>query len=414
MPTSKLHSKSLSESAVFSEEVSTISIKEVLDRKDLMIFINYPYTLYSGNKYYLPQLKKDVKATFDKSKNPALDFCEVRYWLAYRAGKVVGRVAGIINHAFIEKWKNKYLRFGWIEFEEDPLIANALLQQVEMWAREKGMTAVHGPLGFTNFDYTGLLVEGFDQLGTFAAIYNYPYFPELIECAGYRKDVDWVEYKIKIADEIPDKLVKIASIVERRNQLTVVKSKTRKDILPYAKAIFNLINSAYSDLYGVIQLTEKQIEYNIKKYFSFIRPDFVSLVLDKNGELAAFGITMPSLSLALQKANGHLYPFGFLHFLKAFKKNDSADLCLVAVRKDLQGKGVNALLMYQTNIAFIKNGIKYAESNPELELNTKVQSLWEYYDAVQHKRRRCYIKYLNPSNGFQIPSEKESNKIEVK
>lgn len=256
------------------------------------------------------------------------------------------------------------------------------------------MNAVHGPIGFTNFDYTGLLIEGFDQLGTFATIYNYPYYPLFIERAGYQKDVDWVEYKIKLPAVLPEKLEKIAAIVQKRHQFYVVKTATTKDILSYSKDIFRLINSAYSGLYGMVALSEKQIEYSTRKFLSFIRPDFVSLVLDKNNDLAAFGITMPSLSLALQKAKGGLYPFGFIHILKALKKNNLGDLCLVAVRKDLQGKGVNAILMNELTKSYIKNGIEYAESNPELEENTKVQSIWEYYDTVQHKRRRCYIKYL--------------------
>ena len=376
------------------ENRQKIYIKEVLNNSQLQAFIDLPYRLYKGNKYYVPQLKKDIKDTFSKNTNPAFEFCEARYWLAYKEDKVVGRIAAIINYAFIKKWKNKCMRFGWLDFEEDEEITKALLGQVEIWAKEKEMTAVHGPLGFTNFDYAGLLIDGFDQLGTFATIYNYPYYPLFIERAGYRKDVDWVEYKIRIPKALPEKLEKIAAIVKKRHHLRVVKAVTAKDILPYAKDIFALINSAYADLYGMAVLTDKQIEYNTRKYLTFIRADFVSLVLDKDGELAAFGITMPSLSLALQKAKGSLYPFGFMHILKAFKKNNLADLCLVAVRKGLQGKGVNAILMSELTTSYIKNEIEYAESNPELEENTKVQTIWEYYDTEQHKRRRCYIKHL--------------------
>ena len=368
--------------------------KEVLNKKQLKAFINFPYHLYRGNEYYVPQLKKDIADTFNKNKNPALEFCEVKYWLAYKGEKVVGRIAGIINHAYIEKWNNKYMRFGWMDFEDDEEITKTLLNQVEIWAKEKGLMAVHGPLGFTNFDYAGFLTEGFDQLGTFATIYNYPYYPKFMEKAGYSKDADWLEYKIKLPETMPEKLEKIAAIVQKRYRLSVVKATTTNEIILYANDIFRLINSAYCGLYGMVALNEKQIGYNTKKYLSFIRPDFVSLVLDKNGELAALGITMPSLSHALQKASGKLYPFGFIHLLKAFKKNNLADLALVAVRKDLQGKGVNAILMNELTRLYIKNGIQYAESNPELEENTKVQSIWEYYDAVQHKRRRCYIKYL--------------------
>ena len=394
MPETLFYNNALLKSATPAIESRGIIITEVINKKQLNEFINFPYRLYKGNKYYVPQLKKDIEDTLSKNKNPALEFCDAKYWLAYKENKVVGRIAAIINHRYIEKWKNRYIRFGWIDFEQEEEIAKKLLTQVEIWAKEKGMNAVHGPIGFTNFDYAGLLIEGFDQLGTFATIYNYPYYPLFIERAGYQKDVDWVEYKIKLPAVLPEKLEKIAAIVQKRHQFCVVKMATTKDILSYSKDIFRLINSAYSGLYGMVALSEKQIEYSTRKFLSVIRPDFVSLVLDKNNELAAFGITMPSLSLALQKAKGGLYPFGFIHILKALKKNNLGDLCLVAVRKDLQGKGVNAILMNELTKSYIKNGIEYAESNPELEENTKVQSIWEYYDTIQHKRRRCYIKYL--------------------
>ena len=294
-----------------------------------------------------------------------------------------------------EKWKNAWLRFGWIDFEEDEEIAKALITEVENWAKEKGMTAVHGPMGFTDLDHEGMLVQGFDQLGTLATIYNYPYYPAFLEKLGYTKDADWVEFKITLPKTVPENLAKIASIVERRCGLHIVQARKAKDILPYAKDIFELINSAYSDLYGVVPLTEKQIQYYTKQYFSFIRTDFVPLVVNKEGKLVAFGITMPSLSLALQKARGSLFPFGFYYILKALKKNNLADLYLVAVDRAYQGKGVNAILMHELAKTYLKNGILHAESNPELELNTKVQSFWEYFESVQHKRRRCYIKQLS-------------------
>lgn len=373
----------------------SIVIEEVNNKKQLRAFIDFPYRLYKGHKFYVPPLWLDEEATLRKDKNPAFDNCEARYWLALKQNKVVGRIAGILNKTYIEKWNNPYMRFGWIDFEDDEQIARALMAEVENWAKEKGMTAVHGPMGFTDLDHEGMLVDGFDQLGTLAAIYNYPYYPAFIENLGYCKDVDWVEYRIKLPAAMPEKLEKMALIVERRCNLTVVKARTAKDILPYANEIFGLINSTYSDLYGVISLTEKQIQYYTKQYFTFIRPDFVPLVTDKNGRLVAFGISMPSLSTALQKAKGRLLPLGFAHILQALRKNKLADLYLVAVDKEFQGKGVNAILMYELTKSYIRNGIEYAESNPELEMNIKMQSIWEHYDAIQHKRRRCYIKYLN-------------------
>ncbi len=373
---------------------ANVVIEEVKTKKQLNEFINFPFRLYKGNLFYVPQLKKDIEVTLDKNKNPAFDFCEARYWLAYKDGRLAGRIAGIINYSFIETWKQPFVRFGWFDFEEDETIVTALLNEVEQWAKQEGMTAVHGPLGFTNFDYAGMLTEGFNETGTFATIYNFPYYPGLLEKAGYKKETGWLEFKLKIPEAVPEKLIKIASIVERRLRLKTLQPKTKEEIFPFAEKVFALVNSTYAGLFGIVPMTEKQVQYNIHKYLSFVKPEFVSLVLDKNDELAAFALAMPSLSNALQKAKGRLYPFGFLHLLKAFRKNKVADLCLIAVRKDLQGKGVNGILMRDITAAFIRHGIEYAESNPELEENSKVQSLWEYYDAVQHKRRRCYIKFL--------------------
>lgn len=372
----------------------SIIVREVTDKRGLKEFIDFPYRLYKNHPQFVPPLRSDEEATLRRDKNPAFEYCEAKYWLAYRDGKIVGRIAGILNSAYIEKWRNNYLRFGWIDFEEDQEVVNALLAQVENWATERGMEAVHGPLGFTDFDNEGMLVEGFDQLGTLATIYNYPYYPSLLEKAGYRKDIDWLEYKIKLPTEVPAKLEKIAFLVKKRLGLQVVEAKKSKDVLRYAKELFELINSAYADLYGVVPLTERQVAYYTKQYFSFIRVDFVSLITDREGHLVAFGITMPSLSLALQKAKGSLFPFGFYHILMALKKNTLGDMYLIAVRKDLQGRGVNSLVMYELTKTYIKNGIEYAESNPELETNKQVQAMWQHYDAQQHKRRRCYIKQL--------------------
>jgi GNAT superfamily N-acetyltransferase len=372
----------------------SIEIKEVTNKKLFNAFLDLPYRLYKDHKYHVPPLRFDEAATLNKDKNPAFDYCESKYWLAYKDGKVVGRIAGILNKEYVEKWKNKYVRFGWIDFENDIEIAKALIGKVEDWAKEMGMTAVHGPLGFTDLDHEGMLVDGFDQLGTLASLYNHSYYPEIIQKLGYVKDADWVEYRINLPATIPEKLEKLASIVERRLGLKVIKAKKPKEILPYAKPIFDLINSEYSGLYGVTSLTDKQIAYYTKQYFGFMRTDFVSLIVDSEGKLAAFGITMPSLSLALQKAKGKLLPFGVFHILKAMKKNDTVDFLMIAIRKDLQGKGVNAILMHEMAKSYIKNGIKFAETNHELEDNTKVQSIWKDFDAKLHKRRRCFIKHL--------------------
>lgn len=371
-----------------------IVVKEVTDRQAFDAFLRLPYRLYKGHPHFVPPLEFDERTTLRKDKNPAFDYCDARYWLAYKNGKVVGRIAGILNKAYNEKWKAKHIRFGWIDFEEDEAIARALVEKVEQWGRELGMKAVHGPLGFTDLDHEGMLVEGFDRIGTLATAYNYPYYPLFLEKAGYAKDTDWVEYRITLPTAMDEKLERIAATVQRRLELNMVKFKKAKDLLPYAPAIFELINSAYADLYGVVPLTDRQVQYYTKQYFSFMRPDFVSLVTDKEGKVAAFGITMPSLSAALQKAGGKLFPFGFLHLLKALRKNNEADLLLVAVRKDLQGKGVNALLINETLRSYLKAGVRYVETNHQLEDNKKVQAMWDFFESTQHKRRRCYIKYL--------------------
>lgn len=375
-----------------------IEVKEVINRKMLKAFLSLPDRLYKNHPCYVPPLHFDEEGTLRQDKNPAFAYCQARYWLAYKESKVVGRIAGIVNNAFIEKWGSRFIRFGWLDFEEDERIAAALLQAVEDWGRSLQMEGVHGPLGFTDLDHEGLLIDGFDQRGTIAGLYNHSYYPALLEKAGYGKHTDWVEYRIRIPQAMDTRLEKLAAIVQQRHKLQAVPLRRTKDVLPYVPAIFALINSAYEDLYGVVRLTEKQIAYYTKQYFSFIRPDFVSLITDREGQLAAFSITMPSLSNALKKAGGKLFPFGFVHLLKALRKNDTADLLLIAVRKDLQGKGVNAMLMHETLKSYLKNGIRIAEASHQLEDNKRVQSLWDYFDATVHKRRRCYIKYLNSNS----------------
>jgi len=371
-----------------------IEIKEVLGRGDLKKFVKFPCKLYEENKYWVPPLLFDEMNTLRSDKNPAFEFCEAKYWLAYRNGEIAGRIAAIINQKYVEKWGNKYLRFGWIDFIDDEQVSNALLEAVENWAKSKGMTAVHGPLGFTDMDNEGTLIEGFEELGTLATIYNYPYYPKHLERFGYKKDADWIEFAVKPPQKIPEIIERIAERTKGKNNLTVLKIKKAKELLPYANEIFEVLNNAYKDLYGFVQLSEKQIDMYVKQYFGFIRPEYVPVVLDSKGKVAAFGITMPSLSRALQKARGRLFPLGFYYILRAMRKNDRADLYLVAVRPDLQDKGVNAVLMHEMNKTFLKEKILEVETNPELETNLKVQAQWKLMEKRQHKRRRCYIKHL--------------------
>jgi GNAT superfamily N-acetyltransferase len=369
-----------------------VTIKEVSSPKQLKEFIRFPHTLYKTCPQWVPSLDFDEKNTLDRRKNPAFEYCTAKYWLAYKDGQIAGRIAGIINNRFIEVWKRKFARFGWIDFIDDLEVSAALLSMAETWARENGMEGIQGPLGFTDFDKEGMLVEGFDERGTMACIYNYPYYPVHLEKYSYTKETDWMEFKIHLTVEAARKIERIATIVEKRNQLTVLRLKKAKDIIPHAKDIFRLLNDCYKDLFGFVPLTEKQMACYTKQYFSFIRPDFVQLIFDKEQKLAAFGLTLPSLAAALQKTKGRLFPFGFLHLLRALKKNDTADLLLIAIREDLQGKGVNAIIMREGYAAYERSNITTVEASPQLETNTRVLTLWEHFNARQNKRRRCYGK----------------------
>ena len=371
-----------------------MEIKEVKTKSDLKKFVMFPHQLYAGNEYWVPNLVFDEMNMLSRDKNPAFDHCESKYWLAYRDDKIVGRVAAIVNRHYIDKWKNNYVRFGWIDFIDDLSVSKALTNEVENWASSLGMTAVHGPLGFTDMDPEGLLISGFNEIGNMASIYNYAYYQDHFDKLNYKKDTDWIEFEVNVPDTIPEKVVRIAELVKGKYKLEVLKTKSRKDLLPYTHEIFDLLNITYSHLYGVTELTEKQIEAYIKQYFGFIQHEYVTLVVDEHKKLVAFGISMPSLSKALRKSNGKLFPLGFLRLMRAMKKNDRLDMYLIGVHPKYQNKGVNSLLMVELTTACIKNGIKLAEAHHELEDNTRVQATWDYFDSRKHKRRRCYIKQL--------------------
>lgn len=373
-----------------------VFVKEISGKKELKKFIQFSIELYKGSSCFVPPLIDEEVCTLSPKTNPAFDFCEAVYYMAYRDDKPVGRIAGIINHQVNEKNGEMHARFGFVDFIDDPEVSQALFEAVEQWARSKGMTAIQGPLGFTDMDPEGMLIEGFDQIGTMATIYNYPYYPEHITRLGYQKEIDWVEFKIYIPDAIPEKHQRISDIVQKKYNLKVLKfTKTKALIQGYGQKIFELVNHAYADLYGYSALTQRQMDYYIKMYISMLRLDNVTLIADPDNELVGVGIAVPSMARALQKSKGKLFPTGFYHLLKALKgQNDVVDLLLVAVRPDYQNKGVNALLFSDLIPVFIRNGYKYAESNPELEINGKVQSQWQYFDYEQHKRRRAFIKAL--------------------
>lgn len=371
-----------------------IIIKEVSSRSQLNDFIRFPFGLYKDNPYWVPPMLFDEKLTLTKGKNPALDFCDFKMWMAYLDNKPVGRIAGIINHKANDIWKEKHARFGWIDFIDDINVSSSLFKTAEKWALEAGMTAIHGPLGFTDFDKEGMLIEGFDELGTMATIYNHRYYAVHTEHAGYKKDTDWIEFEVKVPDGIPEKHVRIAELALKRNNLTMFTARKSKELLPYASQIFDLINVAYKDLYGFVPVTEAQKKYYTKLYFTFIKPEYVPLILNSNNQVVGFGITMPSLSKALQKSRGKLFPFGFIHLLMAMRKSDRVDFYLMAVAPELQNKGVNATLFTDLIPRYKKAGITHAETNIELEDNQKVTNQWDYFERRLHKRRRAFIKHL--------------------
>lgn len=374
-----------------------IEIKELAPTKsNIKTFVKFERDLYKGNPYYVPPLLSSELDNLLPQRNPAFDFCEGSYFMAYRDGKPVGRIVVMINQQINDICKEKLARFGWIDFIDDAEVAAALLKRAEEWAREKGMKKIVGPLGFTDMDREGTLVEGFEELSTMATIYNHPYYEKHIRAAGYDKDSDWIEFVMEVPDSIPEKYDRIADIVKKRFGLKVVKYSSRKRIKEdYGHALFHLINDTYKDLYQYSPLTEKQIDKYIDDYLNLLNLDLLTLIVDKDRKLVGVGISLPSMSRALQKSQGKMLPFGWYHLLKGLKGvNDRVDLLLVAVAPEYQNKGVNALLFQDLIPEFIKYGYKYAESNPELESNSKVQSQWEFFNRRQHRRRRSFYKNL--------------------
>lgn len=365
-------------------------------KKELNAYVKFPIDLYRDNPYYVPPLIFDDVNTLLPSKNPALDFCEAQSFMAYRDGEPVGRITAIINPMLNEKTGRKEARFGFVDFTDDAEAVDALFGAAEEWARERGMTEIIGPMGFSDMDHEGMLVEGFEEMGTMATIYNYPYYPEHMERMGYRKDTDWIEFRLTVPDKVPEKMTRIAELVMRKYNLRIVKYTSPKKIkADYGQALFELINEAYADLYGYSALTEKQIDYYVDMYLGLVRLDYVSLVVDADDRLVGVGISLPSLTKALQKSRGSLFPFGWWHLLRALRgKNDVVDLMLVAVRPEYQSKGVNSLFFYDLLNLYIRDGVKFAESNIELEENLHVQSQWDYFEKRQHRRRRAYRKGL--------------------
>ena len=375
----------------------SIEIRSVSpDRKELKKYVKFGIDLYRGNDCYVPPLIFEEIETLMPSKNPAFDFCEAQSCMALRDGVPAGRITAIINRVVNERTGKREARFGFVDFVDDAEVVDALFRAAEEWSRQRGMTEMVGPMGFTDMDHEGMLIDGFDELGTMATIYNYPYYPVHMERMGYKPDVDWVEYRMTVPDSVPDKYLRIASLVERKYGFKTLHYTSRSRLkADYGRAIFDLINVAYDGLYGYSPLSDRQIDYYIDKYLGILRLDCISVVVDKDGKLVAFGISIPSFSRALQRSGGRLWPLGWYHLLKAIHgKNDVVDLMLVAVSPEYQNMGVNAMVFADLLPTYIKNGYKFAESNLELADNASVQLQWQYFERRQHRRRRAFRRDL--------------------
>jgi GNAT superfamily N-acetyltransferase len=370
---------------------------DACSKRELKRFIRFNDKLYRGNPYAVPELYFDTFDTLSPKKNAAFSFCEAQYFLAYRDDELVGRVAAIINHKANKIWGTKTVRFGWIDFIDDLEVSKALLDTVAEWGKERGMEEIEGPFGFTDFDPEGMLTDGFDQLGTLVTIYNYAYYPEHMRKHGLEESAKWIEMKLTVPDEVPEKHTRVAALVKQRYGLRTAHCKSVRELAnKYGKQIFNLLNEAYACLYGYSELSPEQIELYIDMYVPILDRRMISMVVDSDDNLVAVGISMPSLSEALQKGHGMMFPFGWWHLLKALfiKRPKVLDLMMVAVKPELQNKGINALLMEELVPNYKAMGFEYGETNPELVTNTKVQSMWEFYKPEIHKRRATFKKSI--------------------
>ena len=375
----------------------SVVIVPVTTKREMKQFICFNYELYKDSPYAVPDLYSDVRDTLDPKKNAAYEFCEAQPFIALREGQVVGRIVAFINHKANAAWEKKAVRFGWVDFIDDAEVVDALFAAVEQWGRERGMEEVNGPLGFTDFDPEGMLIEGFDRIGTIATIYNYPYYPQHMERMGYAKDADWQEFLLTAPKELPEKHARITRIVKEKFGLRVVKYTSHKKLAQERGVqIFEILNEAYAQLYGYSALSPKQIQQYIKMYLPLVDLRLVPLIVDKDGNLVGFGILLPSLAQAFQKARGYMFPFGWWHLLRALKWNNTqtTEMLLVAVKPEYQGKGAVALLFADIIPVHNQLGYKYSESNPELDTNTKMQAQWEYFEREPHKRRRAWVKKI--------------------
>ena len=370
--------------------MSDIKVKQVLNSSDLELFIKFPMELYKGNPYYVPPLINEEKSIWVKEENPALQYSEAAQFLAYRGKNIVGRIAVMINHKEEKELGIRKVRFGWLDFIDDIEVSKSLINTAIEYAKSKGISKIEGPMGFTNLDKAGMLTKGFDKLATMIGIYNFDYYPKHMEQLGLVKEKEWVEFEINFPDTLPDKVEKFSNLIAEKYELELVKFKSKKDILPLVEPMFKLLDDTYKHLSTYTPITQEQIKHYKEKYFKFIDKDYIVCIKDKYGSLISFAITMPSYSKALQKAKGKLFPFGWWHLLNAGKKNDRANFYLIGIHPQYQKRGITAIIFKEIYETFKKKGVKFLETNPELEENASIQALWQDYHPTNHKRRRTY------------------------
>ena len=372
-----------------------IIIKEVSTKKDLKKWIEFPNTLYEGNEYYVPFLANDEAETFSPDKNPAYAFCETRLFLAYKDNKIAGRIAGLINHAYNKKWNKNAIRYTRFDFIDDYDVSKALFETVVAWGRERGYTEIMGPIGFTDMDHEGMLVEGFEEFNMSITFYNHPYYLEHMERLGLQKDIDWIEYRINVPETFDPRFERICNHLIKKHGYQVVTYDNRKVLYTDALDAFKVIDIAFSKLYGTVPLTPEIIKHTLDGYIPLVNLDYICSIKDKDGKIIGFGVLVPSIAKALKKSNGKMLPFGVFRLLKALKgKNDTLEMFFVAVHPDYQVQGLPAILINTLTPKIMANGVKFCETGPMLETNAAVHSMWRHFEKRQHRRRRCYIKKI--------------------
>ncbi|WP_370898851.1 GNAT family N-acetyltransferase [Chryseobacterium gossypii] len=370
--------------------MSKVSVIEVRTADQLKQFVKLPMDLYKNNPYYVPSFINDEINIWNPAENPALQYSESKQFLAFKDNKIVGRIAVIINHKEEKELGIRKVRFGWIDFIDDEEVSRALIQKAIEYAKEKNIDKIEGPMGFTNLDKAGMLIMGFDKLATMIGIYNHDYYPKHLEKLGMVKEKEWVEFEIVFPESLPDKIIKFNELITQKYQLKVLKFKTKEEILQYVDPMFDLLDETYKHLSTYTPISEEQRRTYKEKYFKLIDKDFIVCITDAGNNLISFAITMPSYSKALQKSKGKLLPFGWWHFLKAGRKNDRANFYLIGIHPDFQRRGVTSIIFKEIFDTFKKKGVKFLETNPELEENKSIQLLWQDYNPVNHKRRRTY------------------------